>query len=213
MSFTIIDCDQRSEAWRVARAGRLTGSCAAKMMTEIKSGESAARRDLRIRLALERITGRAQEDEFTTAAVQHGIDKEPVAFGMYEAITGYIGERPGFLSMDGVMAGCSLDAFVDNRRGIIETKCPKSATHYEYLKTREIPKAYRWQCLHNLWVSGAQWCDFISYDDRFPEHLQYLCVRMERSETEIRAYEALAMRFLAEVAVDVAEISTLKAAA
>lgn len=213
MSFTIVNCDQRSDEWRAARLGKLTGSCAAAMMTTVKSGEAAARRDLRIRLALERITGRSQENDFYAKAVEHGVNAEPVALGIYEANSGHIIEQTGFLALDGVMAGCSLDAFVSNRTGIVEAKCPKSATHYGYLRTKEIPTAYRWQCIHNMWVSGAQWCDFISFDDRFPEDLQYLCVRLVRNEAEIQAYAVAVGRFLAEVAVEVNEINNMRAAA
>jgi hypothetical protein len=132
---------------------------------------------------------------------------------MYEANTGHVVERPGFLSLGGIMAGCSLDSFADGRRGIVEAKCPKSATHYEDLRTRQIPRDYRWQCIHNLWVSEAEWCDFISYDARFPEDLQYLCVRLERDPKEIAAYETAAMRFLAEVAIEIHEINSLRVAA
>lgn len=215
MSFSVIECEQRSDEWKRARAGRLTGSCAANMMREArrKGDESAARRDLRFRLALERITGRPQENEFTAAAVRHGVAMEPEALGIYEAMTGTIIERVGFLSLGGVMAGCSLDGFIAKRKGIVEAKCPKSATHYEYLITRQIPPDYRWQCLHNLWVSGAEYCDFISYDSCFPEELQYLCVRLERNESEIQAYVGAAARFLAEVSVLVGDIDRLKAAA
>lgn len=214
MNFTIIDCEQRSDEWYAARAGRLTGSSAADMMRTIKSGAPAAsRRHLLMRLALERITGRPQEREFSTAAVQRGIDKEPEASARYEAESGAILERCGFLSLNHAMAGCSLDAFTHDQKGIVETKCPESATHYEYLRTREIPSDYRWQCTHNLWVSGADWCDFISFDDRFPDDLQYLCVRLERNEYEIKAYESAALRFLAEVAVEVSDINKLRVAA
>lgn len=216
MSFTIVQCEQRSDEWKAARAGRLTGSAAANMMREArkKGDESAARRDLRFRLALERITNRPQENEFTAASVRNGVAKEPFALARYEAISGEVLERVGFLSLGAVMAGCSLDGFVNDRNGIVEAKCPKSATHWEYLETREIPTDYRWQCIHNLWVSGAQWCDFISYDDCFPDRLQYLCVRLERDEAEIQAYAAAAGRFLAEVSVAVAGINNkLKAAA
>lgn len=214
MNYTIIDCEQRSDEWRAARAGRLTGSCAADMMRTIKSGApSAARKHLLMRLALERITGRPQERDFTTAAVQHGRDMEPAAFGRYEAETGDILEHVGFLSLGAVMAGCSLDAFVSGRKGIFEGKSPESATHLEYLRNQIIPDDYRWQCVHNLWVSGADYCDFVSFDDRFPDELQYLCVRLERNETEIQAYAAAAARFLAEVSVAVDDINKLKAAA
>jgi hypothetical protein len=214
MSFTIIECEQRSDAWYAARAGRLTGSAAADMMRTIKSGApSTSRKHLMMRLALERITGRPQERGFTTAAVEHGRDTEPVALARYEAETGSILEPVGFLSLGAVMAGCSLDSFVSGRKGIVEGKCPESATHYEYLRTKQIPPDYRWQCVHSLWVSNAEYCDFISFDDRFPDDLQYLCVRLERNEGEIRAYESAALRFLAEVTVEVNEINKLRIAA
>lgn len=212
--FTVIDCEQRTPEWFAARAGRLTGSAAADMMRKVKSGDwAASRKHLRMRLALERITGQPQERAFTTAAVAHGRDNEPFAAARYEAESGYILEPLGFLSMGPIMAGCSLDSFIHGRRGIVEIKCPESATHYEYLKTRQIPSDYRWQCIHNLWVTGAEFADFISFDDRFPDDLQYLCVRLERNDREIEAYEIEVNRFLAEVAVEVNEINKLRKAA
>lgn len=214
MSYTILTCEQRSDEWFAARAGRLTGSVAADAMRTIKSGAfSTSRGDLRVRLALERITGRPQEEAFTTAAVQHGIDHEAGALARYEAESGEILERVGFLAHGELMAGCSLDSFVCGRKGIVEGKAPKSATHMEYLRTREIPADYRWQCLHSLWVTGADYCDFISFDPRFPDDLQYLSVRLNRDEKEIRAYEIAALRFLAEVTEEVDEINKLRIAA
>jgi predicted phage-related endonuclease len=214
VSFTVIECEQRSDEWFAARAGRFTGSVAADAMHTIKSGAfGAGRKHLRTRLALERIIGRPQEREFTTLAIQHGIDHEPAALARYEAETGEILERVGFLSYNEVLAGCSLDSFVCGRKGIVEGKAPESATHFEYLRTKKIPSDYHWQCLHNLWVSGADYCDFISYDPRFPEDLQYLCVRLNRDEKEIRAYEIAALRFLAEVDEEVDGINKLREAA
>lgn len=213
MNFTVIDCEQKSAMWHAARLGRLTGSCAVDITRTVKSGEAASRRNLRVRLALERITGRSQESEFQSTAMEHGEEFEPKALAIYEANTGTILERIGFLSCEVLMAGCSLDAFLEGRRGIVEAKCPKSATHLEYLRTRKIPNDYYWQCVHNLWVSGAQWCDFISYDEAFPEELQYLCVRMERDEKVIADYAALASKFLAEVTVEVSDIQAMRKAA
>lgn len=212
--FIVIECEQRQPEWFAARTGRLTGSAAADMMRKVKSGDwSTSRKHLRMRLALERITGQPQERAFTTAAVERGREHEPFAASRYEAETGCILEPLGFLSMGPIMAGCSLDSFIHGRRGIVEIKCPESATHYEYLKTREIPSDYRWQCIHNIWVTGAEFADFISFDDRFPDDLQYLCVRLERKEREIEAYEAEVNRFLAEVSVEVNEINKLRKAA
>jgi hypothetical protein len=213
MKYTTIECDQRSEEWFAARAGRLTGSVAADMATRIKSGAwSASRKNLRMKLALERITGRPHESPYISAAMQRGIDLEAAALARYEAESGLILERPGFLAADELMVGCSLDALIPGQ-GIVEAKCPESATHLEYLRTRQIPAEYRWQCMHNLWVTGLEWCDFISFDDHFPEDLQYLCVRLTRDETEIRNYEAMALDFLDEVEAEVAEINKLRTAA
>lgn len=217
MKFTLINCEQRSPEWHDARLGRLTGSRAAAMKAQVKSGEAAGRKNLRMDMSLERITHKSQDRPFMTGPVQRGIDKEPHALNLYEAITGDVVERLGFLSGGGIMAGCSLDGAIGRVgltiRGILETKCPNSATHYGYLKSKRIPTDYYWQCIHNLWVSGAEWCDFVSFDDRFPEDLQYLCVRLERNEKAIKSYETDVMRFLAEVSLEVKEINKMRLAA
>lgn len=217
MSYTIIDCEQRTDMWYAARAGRFTGSVAYDAMHTIRSGAfGAGRKHLRMRLALERVIGKPQESAFTSDAMKHGIDMEPMALARYEAESGEILERPGFLQHSEILAGCSLDAAVmagERISGIVEGKAPESATHFEYLRTRQIPEEYRWQCLHNTWISGAKWCDFVSYDPRFPEDLQYLCLRFTWTPKEIRAYEIAALAFLAEVAEEVDEINKLRKAA
>lgn len=213
MNFTILDCEQRSEMWFAARCGRLTGSQAADMLARIKTGEAAGRRDLRTKLVCERLTGKPQEDDYISKEMQRGIDLETTAFGEYEAITGVIVERTGFLSMNDKMVGCSLDGHVNNFEGIVEFKCPKSATHLKYLRSVGIPSDHYAQCLHNLWVSGAQWCDFASYDDRFPADLQLHVVRMPRVEKDITAYALAVELFLAEVDAEVLSIQKLRKAA
>lgn len=213
MRFTIIDAEQRSDLWRAARAGKLTGSRAADMLAKIKTGEAAARRDLRLQLACERVTGQPQDDDYINKEMQRGIDLEPVAIGEYEALTGLLVQRTGFLLMNGVMAGCSLDGHVNDFEGITEIKCPKSATHLRYIKGGCVPSDHIPQLRHNLWVSGAQWADFVSFDDRFPVELQLFRVRVYAKDLDIPSYASEAGRFLAEVSVDVNEISALKVAA
>lgn len=204
VSFTIHDCEQRSPEWFAARLGRLTGSNAADMLTTIRSGEAAARRDLRMRLVCERLTGNPCDEPYTNAAMQRGIEYEPHAFAAYEALTGSVVKRSGFLSHNSLMAGCSLDGHVDGYTGIVELKCPKSATHFRYLREGGIPREHLPQMLHNLWITGAAWCDFLSFDDRFPPHMQTYLVRVERDELGIAAYGAKARAFLEEVDREVA---------
>jgi len=213
VSFTILECEQRSPEWYAARAGRLTGSRAAAVFAKIQTGEAAARRDLRMLLACERLTGVPQDDGYVSKEMQRGIDKESEALGMYEAESGLIVRRTGFLAHDSLPVGCSLDGDIEDFTGLVEVKVPKSATHLKWLRAAKLPFDHLHQCLHNLWVTGAQWCDFVSYDDRFPAHLQYFCVRLHRDDREIEAYEKGVLDFLAEVAKEVGEISKLRAAA
>lgn len=208
-AFTVVEAEQRSPEWFAARLGRLTGSRAADMLATIKSGEAAARRDLRVQLVVERLTQTLQEDVFINAAMQRGIDMEPAAFAAYEARTGTLAMRSGFLAHDTLAIGCSLDGHVGDFDGILEVKCPKSATHLGYLKGNTVPAAYLPQITHNLWVTGAAWCDFLSFDDRFPPALQTFLVRVERNDEAIELYTKAALAFLAEVETETAAMRTM----
>jgi hypothetical protein len=65
------------------------------------------------------------------------------------------------------------------------------------------------QITHNLWVTGAAWCDFLSFDDRFPPALQTMLVRVNRDEIDLGAYEKLALAFLAEVQAEIDQLTEL----
>lgn len=215
VKFTVIDCEQRTEMWYAARAGRLTGSRAAAMLAKVKSGEPAAgRKNLLAQLVCERMTGKPEEDGYFSKEMQRGIDLEPAALGEYEARTGYIVERTGFLSCNDIMAGCSLDGHVGNFKRVVSIKCPNSATHIEYLKKRRLPPTYIPQATHEMWITEAEHYDFVSFDDRMPPGLEYFCVTVERYELakEIAEYEIEVKRFLAEVDVEIEILSKLRAA-
>lgn len=214
--FTVIDCEQRTPEWHAARAGRVTSSKADSVLAKPRDGkgEKGMRADYRLQLVTERLTGQPQENGFTNADIQRGIDLEPAAAGHYEAVTGDILQRCGFVLLNGWEVGCSPDGYVDNFRGIVSFKCPKSTTHIDYLKRRRLPPEYVPQATHEMWVTDAEFYDFCSYDDRLPEGLQFLHVRIERSELkgEIEAYEHEVKRFLAEVDAEVQALQKLRAA-
>ncbi len=109
-----------------------------------------------------------------------------------------------------IQVGCSLDGHVGDFAGIVEVKCPKSATHLGYLRGGKVPAAYLPQITHNLWVSGAAWCDFLSFDDRFPVDLQTFLVRVEAQDVDIEGYAKTALAFLAEVDTEVAAMRTIR---
>jgi hypothetical protein len=205
----VIDCLQRSPEWHAARVGMFTASCAGDMMATIKSGEAAARRDLRVRLVVERLTGQSQEDVYVNAAMQRGIDKEAEAFAAYEALTGNIAFAVGFLAHDTLKAGCSPDGVIGDFEGGLEVKCPKSATHLAYLKAKTLPRDYVHQIAHSLWITGAKWWDFVSFDDRFPPTLQVFHIRVTRNEADIAAYELMARSFLSEIDAELDVVAQL----
>lgn len=209
MKFRVIDAPQRSPEWFAARAGRLTGSRAADMLAKIKSGEAAARRDYRLQLATERLTSTPQENGFVSADMQRGIDLEATAFAAYEAASGEMCRRTGFICGEDLMVGCSLDGDIENFRGIIELKCPKSTTHVSYWKAGAVPPGYLPQVTHNLWVTGAEFCDFASFDDRLPAHLHLFKVRVYAKDVDIEGYAAEARKFLAEVDAEVAALKAM----
>lgn len=209
--FTVLEAEQRSPAWVQARLGRLTGSRAGDMLATTKKGEpAAARRDLRIQLALERITGAPQEDVYVSAEMRRAVALEPRAIEAYEALTGCFVQRSGFLAHTTLPVGCSLDGHVGDFAGLLEVKCPKSTTHLGYLEAGTVPLEYLPQIVHNLWITGAAWCDFLSFDDRFPPHLQTFLVRHARYEPEIALYGQAVAAFLAEVGQTVATVDALQ---
>lgn len=204
--------EQRTPEWFAARCGRLTGSNAAAITATLRSGgEPAARRDLRLQLAIERLTGQPHETGgFVNAEMQRGIDLEPAARAMYEGESGNLVRSTAFVYRDDLLVGCSLDGDVRKFEGILEIKCPKSATMVGYLTENRLPPDYVAQVTHNLWVTGADWCDFVAYDDRMPSGLQYFCHRVYAKDLDLPAYEAAVMTFLAEVDSQVGKLRNLQ---
>lgn len=206
--FTIVECEQRSEAWFEARAGRVTSSRAHAMLATVKSGEAAGRRNLRAQLMLERITGRVKES-WSSDAMRQGQQREADALGLYEVLTGAIVHRTGFLAHPTMLAGCSLDGHVGDFDLIVEAKCPIEATHLEYLLTGIVPKDYLDQVTHQLWITGAQACDWLSFNPDFPPKLRHKLVRVVRDEDVIRAHQQHVVLFNAEVDNAVAKVQRL----
>ncbi len=206
----IINVEQGSPEWLQARAGNVTASKVSDIMATIKSGEAAARRDYRVQLVTEILTGAPVEGGYKSPEMQWGNDMEPLARASYEVFRGVSVDVVGFILHPTLArAGCSPDGLVDwdggdTVRGIVQFKCPKTSTHLEYCHEGRVPKAYQPQMLWEMACSGAEWCDFVSFDPRLPPHLQLFIRRFHRDAARIEELENAAAKFLDEV-VEMAE--------
>ncbi len=192
------DCmEQRTEEWFAARLGKVTASRVADVLAKIKSGESASRKNYKMELVVQRLTGK-QGESFTNAAMEWGTEQEPFARMAYEAHTGTFVKEEGFVDHPTIEGfGCSPDGIVGE--GLIEIKCPNTATHIETVLENKVPSKYIPQMQAQMACTGAKWCDFVSFDPRVPEDLQLFVVRVERDQEYIDSMEVEVKQFLSEV--------------
>jgi len=190
--------DQGTEEWFTIRIGKVTASRVADVIAKTKTGYSASRDNYMAQLVCERLTGQKGES-FTNAAIQHGTETEPLARAAYEALKDVLVDEVGFVPHPTIeMAGASPDGLVGDD-GLIEIKCPNTATHIDTLLSQTVPGKYNTQMQFQMACTGRQWCDFVSFDNRLPEELQLFVTRVPRDEVFIRLIEAEIVQFLAEL--------------
>lgn len=204
------DIEQRTEEWFAARCGSLGASQIADAISKSKDGKAfgSTSANLRAKLVVERLTG-IQEDSFKTAAIQHGIDSEEAARLAYEAHTGAFVTEVGLYkhpAIEGTHA--SPDGLVGDD-GLIEIKCPNSATHIDTLKTEKVPTKYLYQMQWQMRCTDRQWCDYVSFDPRLPENLRLFVKRIFRDDALIAKLEADVVQFLKGVSDDVEALQSM----
>lgn len=195
--FTIIEAPQRSPAWFEARIGRVTGS---KASCVLMGEKTAGRADYVMQLALERMTGVAEEPGYVSAEMQRGVDKEPFA-RMRAEVSGAFIRETGFVRHDHMMIGTSLDGDEDDFATLWEFKCPKSTTHVKYLRTAgaQLLTDYQPQIVHALYVTGSQRAIIASFDDRMPAGLEWVQREVLAADLPMVEYEKALSKFLADV--------------
>jgi putative phage-type endonuclease len=190
--------DQGSESWFQVRIGKVTASRVADVIAKTKTGYSASRDNYMAQLICERLTG-LKGESFTNAAMQHGTDTEPLARAAYEALKDVLVDEVGFVPHPTIqMAGASPDGLV-GEDGLIEIKCPNTATHIDTLLSETVPSKYFTQMQFQLSCTGRKYCDFVSFDNRLPPELQLFVKRVPRDEVFIRLIEAEIVQFIAEL--------------
>ncbi len=199
---------QGTDEWRAARAGSLGASQIHEALAKTRTGWGASRENIKARLVAERLTG-APQDSFTNDAMRWGVEQEAAAREAYSFVQGVSVVEVGLRkhpTLNGSHA--SPDGLVGDD-GLVEIKCPNTATHILTLRGGPIADKYVKQMQWQMRGSDRRWCDFVSYDPRMPVEMQLHIARVERDDALIADMEAAVAEFLAEVEADVAALTNL----
>lgn len=199
---------QGSDAWKQIRCGKVTASRVSDIMAKTKSGPAASRANYMAQLICERLTGTPAET-YSNAAMVHGTETEPEARSAYEFYQSATVEQVAFVAHPKIdQAGCSPDGLVGSD-GLVEIKCPNSATHLETLLGQAVPGKYEAQMQFQMACTGRAYCDFVSYDPRMPENMRLFVRRVPRDDKRIKEIEEEIAAFLLEMAVKLASLTKL----
>jgi putative phage-type endonuclease len=200
--------EQGTDEWFTARIGKVTASRVADLMAKTKTGYSASRDNYMAQLVCERLT-KTKAEGFTNAAMEWGTEQEPFARAAYEAKTGVMVEEVGFVPHPLIeWAGASPDGLV-GADGLVEIKCPNTATMIDTLLTGKVPSKYNIQMQFQMACTGRHWCDYVVFDPRMPAKAQLFVKRVFRDDAFIQEMEAEIINFLAEVNVQIQQLNAI----
>jgi putative phage-type endonuclease len=203
---------QGSPEWFAMRCGKVTASRVADVLAKTKTGWGAGRANYAAELIAERLT-QTTAPSFTNAAMQWGTDQEPVARHVYAARHSLDVSEIGFVDHPEInMSGASPDGLV-GVWGLVEIKCPNTATHLDTLLSETVPGKYITQMQWQMACTGREWCDFVSFDPRLPESMALFVKRVPRDVSHILELETEVAAFIAEIDDKVAQLTERYASA
>lgn len=194
--------EQKTAEWFEARLGKVTASKIADVMAKTKTGVSITRENYLHQLIAERVTGTVGES-FSNAAMQWGNEQEPFARAAYEMHTGFEVVEVGFIPHPTIAdSGASPDGLISDS-GLIEIKCPNTATMISQIISGTIPRKYILQMQWQMACTDRSWCDYAVFDPRMPDSKQLYIQRVNRDDFLIAEIETEVKAFLEEVAAAV----------
>lgn len=176
----VLDVEQGTQEWLAARCGIPTASNFDCIVTTKGEPSKQAQKYL-YKLAGERVSGKPEES-YQNGAMLRGIEMEAEAAALYEIMFDVKAEPVGICYADSQrLYACSPDRLVGPDGGL-EIKCPQIHTHVGYLIDAVLPQEYFQQVQGQLYVTGRQWFDFMSY---YPG-LKPFIIRVYRDEPFIK---------------------------
>lgn len=162
------DLIQGSDEWIEARRGLITaGSLDLILTPTLKIASNAKERQHLYELLAQRVTGHV-EPEYISDAMLRGLEEEVYARDLYAEKYAPVTEV-GMVTNDelGFVVSCSPDALVGDD-GLIEIKSRMQKYQAQTIIEGEVPTEFMLQIQGELFVTGRQWCDFISYSGGMP---------------------------------------------
>ena len=169
---SVLDVEQRSEAWFAARCGIVTASQVGKLLPPtLKVADNDTARGVIAGLVAERITGTVDETRMTDD-MWRGVEREPYARDIYSGHYQQAVEC-GFMRFDGDdwTLGYSPDGLVADD-GLVEIKCPRAKGHVSTILADKVPPFYLAQLQAGLLVSGRKWIDYVSFCAGLPLYVK-----------------------------------------
>ena len=191
---------QGSDEWFSARLGKITASRLGDLMRVTKYGESTYKTRLRMELAIERITGKPASNVVMNKAMYDGVEREPDARTLFEAVTGKEVALCGSFDHPTVVnTAASPDGLLRGEDAILEIKCPTHVTHAKNLMAETMPSNYVYQVQWQIACTESTHGYFASYHPDFPKELRLKWVKVERDDEVISKITEAVKQFDIEI--------------
>lgn len=198
--------EQGTPEWFAARLGNVTASRVADVIAKTKSGYAASRDNYMAQLICERMTNTVAES-FSSPAMQWGTETEPLARAAYESVADVLVDEVGYIAHPTIeRAGASPDGLI-GVFGLLEIKCPNTATHIDTLISEKVPTKYITQVQWQMSCTGRTWADFVSFDPRLPSGLQMFVKRVEFDAEYVAMLKEEVTKFLAELDAKISKLN------
>lgn len=189
-----LDCEQGTEEWLTARLGIPTATGIENIVTPTGK-KSSSQIKYMSELIEESILG-LQDSGYKSAFMERGNQLEPLARSAYEFLTGNAVKQVGGVYLNEKKElMVSPDGLIPELKKGLEIKCPKMSTHIRYLLEGGVPSEYVIQVQANLWVTGYETWDFVSYCPEYQKQPLYIFTA-HRDQALMTAFNKLIPQFL-----------------
>ena len=195
-----VEVIQGSEEWFAVRRGKITASRLGDIMRKTKWGESTYKAKVRLEIAIERITGKSASSVVMNQAMRDGVEREPDARTLFEAVTGKEVALCGSFNHPTIVnTSASPDGLLRGENACLELKSPTHATHAKNLMSETMPKNYIYQVQWQIACTESDFAYFASYHPDFPPELRLKWVRVEKDDSVIKSLEEAVRQFDIEI--------------